>query len=217
MRFADRAQAGRLLADKLLGYAYRPDVVVLGLPRGGVPVASEVAAALHAPLDVLVARKLGVPGFEELAMGAVASGGARVLNEDIIEETEVPWQEVEAATGRELREVGRREGEYRAGRPPIALRHRLVILVDDGLATGATMRAAIASAHAHVPTGIVVAVPTGAQETVRALRPLVDEVVTVMTPEPFMAVGLWYRDFSPTTDDEVRDLLAQAASFYAQG
>lgn len=217
MRFADRAQAGRLLADKLMGYARRPDVVVLGLPRGGVPVAYEVAEALHAPLDVLVARKLGVPGFEELAMGAVASGGARVLNEDVIEETEVPWQEIEAATQREMREVQRREVEYRAGRPPIALRHRRIILVDDGLATGATMRAAIASAQSHAPLGIVVAVPTGARETVRALRPLVDEVVAVMTPEPFVAVGLWYLDFSPTTDDEVRDLLARAASFYAHG
>ncbi|MFN8481817.1 MAG: phosphoribosyltransferase [Anaerolineae bacterium] len=212
MRFADRARAGRLLADKLGRYAHRSDVVVLGLPRGGVPVAFEVALALHAPLDVLVARKLGVPGFEELAMGAVASGGARVLNEDVIEETEVEWREVEAATQREMREIARREVEYRAGRPPIPLQQRLVILVDDGLATGATMRAAIVAVRASNPMGIVVAVPTGASETVQALRPLVDEVVAVMTPEPFVAVGLWYLDFSPTTDDEVRDLLAHAAS-----
>ncbi|MFN8470852.1 MAG: phosphoribosyltransferase family protein [Anaerolineae bacterium] len=217
MRFANRAQAGRLLADRLLKYANRHDVVVLGLPRGGVPVAVEVAEALHAPLDVMGARKLGVPGFEELAMGAVASGGARVLNDDVLLETEVPWSEVEAATRREMRELERREVEYRAGRPPLDLRNRLVILVDDGLATGATMRAAIAAARTHGPLGIVVAVPTGAHETVRALRPLVDEVVTVITPEPFMAVGLWYLDFTPTTDDEVRDLLAQAASFFSEG
>ncbi len=213
MRFANRAQAGQMLAQKLLSYAGRPHVVVLGLPRGGVPVAYEVAEALEAPLDVLVARKLGVPGFEELAMGAVASGGARVLNEDVLAETEVPWAEVEAATQREMREIERREIEYRGGRPALALHDRLVILVDDGLATGATMRAAIEAAKAQKPAGIVVAVPTGARETVIALRPLVADVVTVMTPDSFMAVGLWYVDFSPTTDEEVRSLLAKAASF----
>ena len=212
MRFANRAQAGAMLAQKLASYAGRPDVVVLGLPRGGAPVAYEVAKALHAPLDVLVARKLGVPGFEELAMGAVASGGARVLNEDVLADTEVPWAEVEAVTRREMHEIERREAEYRAGCPPLDLQGRVVILVDDGLATGATMRAAIAAARAQAPARIVVAVPTGARETVNALRPLVEDVVAVMTPDPFIAVGLWYIDFSPTTDEEVRALLANAAS-----
>ena len=212
MRFADRTQAGVMLAQKLSSYVQQPDVVVLGLPRGGVPVAYEVAKALHAPLDVLVARKLGVPGFEELAMGAVASGGARVLNEDVLADTEVPWVEVEAVTRREMREIERREAEYRAGRPSLSLQHGVVILVDDGLATGATMRAAIAAARVQEPARLVVAVPTGARETVTALRPLVDDVVTVMTPESFIAVGLWYLDFSPTTDEEVRALLANAAA-----
>lgn len=217
MRFAHRAQAGTMLAQKLLAYADRPDIVVLGLPRGGVPVAYEVAKALHAPLDVLVARKLGVPGFEELAMGAVATGGARVLNEDVLAETDVPWEEVEAVTRREMHEIERREAEYRGSRPPLDLTHRVVILVDDGLATGATIRAAIAAARAQDPGRLVVAVPTGARETINALRSLADDVVAVMTPEPFVAVGLWYDDFSPTTDAEVRALLARNTSFPQRG
>jgi putative phosphoribosyl transferase len=210
-RFRDRLEAGRLLADKLTAYAGRPDVLVLALPRGGVPVGYEVARALQAPLDVFLVRKLGVPGHEELAMGAVATGGVRVLNEDIVNALRIPDYAIDAVTAREQEELARRERAYRGDRPAPDARGRTVILVDDGLATGATMQAAIAALRRQQPARIVVAVPTASPETCDALRAMVDEVVCAITPEPFHAVGRWYEDFSPTTDDEVRELLARAA------
>jgi erythromycin esterase-like protein/predicted phosphoribosyltransferase len=207
--FRDRREAGRLLAAKLSAYADRPDLLVLALPRGGVPVAYEVARALGAPLDVFVVRKLGVPGYEELAMGAVATGGVRVLNEEIVERLGIPNHLIDAVAAREQQELSRRERLYRGGRPPPDVRRRTVILVDDGLATGATMLAAIEALRQLQPTRIVVAVPTAAPETCEQLRTKVDDVICAITPEPFHAVGLWYQDFSQTTDEEVRDLLAR--------
>ena len=207
--FRDRREAGRLLAAKLSAYADRPDLLVLALPRGGVPVAYEVARALGAPLDVFVVRKLGVPGYEELAMGAVATGGVRVLNEEIVERLGIPNHLIDAVAAREQQELSRRERLYRGGRPPPDVRRRTVILVDDGLATGATMLAAIEALRQLQPTRIVVAVPTAAPETCEELRAKVDDVICAITPEPFHAVGLWYHDFSQTTDEEVRDLLAR--------
>ena len=210
-RFRDRADAGRMLAARLAAYTYRPDVLVLALPRGGVPVGYEVARALGAPLDVYIVRKLGVPGYEELAMGAIATGGAPVLNQEVVNSLHIPPSIIEAVAAREQRELERREHLYRGNRPPPAVRGRTVILVDDGLATGATMRAAIAALRRQQPARLVIAVPVASRETCDALRPEVDEVVCAMTPEPFHAVGLWYEDFAPTTDDEVRDLLDRAA------
>src|SRR5258705_10136213 len=210
--FRDRREAGRLLAAKLTAYANRPDVIVLALPRGGVPVADEVARALGAPLDVFVVRKLGVPGSEELAMGAVATGGVRVLNDQIVDRLGIPDHLVDAVAVREQQELSRRERLYRGGRPPPDVRGRAVILVDDGLATGATMHAAIHALRQQQPARIVVAVPTAAPETCEELRAEVDEVICAVTPEPFHAVGLWYRDFSQTTDEEVRDLLARRSA-----
>ena len=207
--FRDRSEAGRLLAAKLAAYANRPDVLVLALPRGGVPVAYEVARALNAPLDVFVVRKLGVPGHEELAMGAVATGGVRVLNEQVVDGLRIPDYVIDAVAAQEQQELARRERLYRGGRPPPDVRGRTVILVDDGLATGATMHAAIKALRQLQPARIVVAVPTAAPETCEALRAEVDEVICAITPEPFHAVGLWYEDFSQTTDEEVRDLLAR--------
>jgi len=209
--FHDRHEAGRLLAAKLTAYANRPDVVVLALPRGGMPVGYEVARALGAPLDVFIVRKLGVPGYEELAMGAVATGGVRVLNEEVVDGLRIPDHVIDAVTARERQELARRERLYRGDRPPSDVREKTVILVDDGLATGSTMQAAVAALKQQQPVRSVVAVPTAASETCDALRAEVDEVVCVITPEPFHAVGLWYEDFSQTTDDEVRELLAQAA------
>jgi predicted phosphoribosyltransferase len=209
--FRDRRAAGRLVAAKLARYAERPDVVVLALPRGGVPVAYEVAQALDAPLDVFVVRKLGLPGHEELAMGAVATGGVRVLNEQIVRALSLPPDLIDAVAAREQQELARRERLYRGDRPPLDVRGRTVILVDDGLATGATMHAAIEALRAQQPARIVVAVPTAAPETCEALRAKADEVVCAITPEPFYAVGLWYDDFSQTSDDEVRQLLARSA------
>jgi len=209
--FRDRHEAGRLLAEKLKAYAHRLEVLVLALPRGGVPVAYEVARALGAPLDVFLVRKLGVPGHEELAMGAVATGGVRVLNEQIVRALRIPDDVIDAVTMREQEELARRERLYRGDRPLPDVRGRTVILVDDGLATGATMHAAIAALRQQQPARIVVAVPTAAPETCQALRAEVDDVVCAITPEPFYSVGLWYEDFSQTTDDEVRDLLARAA------
>jgi predicted phosphoribosyltransferase len=211
MLFRDRTDAGRVLADKLSRYAEQPDVLVLGLPRGGVPVAYEVARALHAPLDVFLVRKLGVPGREELAMGAIASGGVRVVNEDVVRALDLSDDIIDKAAVAEQRELARREQAYRGNRPPIDARGRTVILVDDGLATGSTMRAAIAALRKQRPARIVVAVPVGAQEICEEFRHEADEIVCACTPEPFYAVGLWYNDFSQTTDDEVRDLLRQAA------
>jgi putative phosphoribosyl transferase len=208
--FHDRAEAGRLLVKKLIAYANREDVVVLALPRGGVPVAFEVAKALQAPLDVFLVRKLGVPGHEELAMGAIASGGVIVRNDEVIAGLGVPSFIFDTVVAREQQELERREHLYRGDQPLPDLHDCTTILVDDGLATGATMRAAVAALRQHQPAHSVVAVPIAAPDTCEALRADVDEVVCAMTPEPFYAVGFWYEHFSQTTDDEVRDLLAQA-------
>jgi len=209
-RFQDRAEAGRELAEKLVEYAGRTDVLVLALPRGGVPVGYEVARALEAPLDVFVVRKLGVPGHEELAMGAVASGGIWVLNEDVIQLLKLPSGMIEAVAARELQELERRERAYRGDRPPLELRGRTVILVDDGLATGSTMRAAVAAVRRLQPARLIVAVPTAAPSTCAELGLEADECISCITPDPFYAVGVWYEDFSQTTDQEVRDLLERA-------
>jgi putative phosphoribosyl transferase len=212
MRFHDRADGGRQLAARLGHYAARPDVLVLGLPRGGVPVAFEVASALGAPLDVLLVRKLGVPGQPELAMGAIAEGGVGVLSHDLIAQLGIPDDLVQEEVAVEQRELERRVQRYRGGRPGLAVRDRLAILVDDGLATGATMEAAIAAVRSQSPARIVVAAPVAARDTAARLGRLADEVVCLVTPEPFRAVGLWYDLFDQTTDEEVRDLLERAAS-----
>ena len=214
-RFRDRSDAGRRLAEKLSGYANRPDVVVLALPRGGVPVGFEVAQALDVPLDVFLVRKLGMPRHEELAMGAIASGGVRVLNRDVIRAYGIPLEAIEAAAAREQRELERREHRYRGDSPSPQIAGRTVILVDDGLATGSTMRAAIAALRQKGPAKIAVAVPAAAVETCEELRAEVDEIVCAITADPFYAVGLWYEDFSQTTDDEVHELLERAAREHA--
>ena len=216
-KFRDRRDAGRFLAQKLGAYANRPDVIVLALPRGGVPVAYEVAAALHAPLDVFLVRKLGVPGHEEYAMGAIASGGVRVLNEEVVQALGIPQFRIEAAAAREEQELARRSRAYRGDRPPPDVKGRTVILVDDGLATGASMHAAVMALRRLQPARIVVAVPTAAPETCEQMRALADEVVCATTPEPFRAVGLWYEDFSQTSDEEVGALLAQAREAHKEG
>jgi erythromycin esterase-like protein/predicted phosphoribosyltransferase len=205
--FRNRREAGRLLAEKLKSYAGRPDVLVLALPRGGVPVAVEVAQALGAPLDIFIVRKLGVPGYEELAMGAVATGGVRVLNEQIVGGLGLPEYIIDGVAAQEQQELARRERLYRGGRPPPDVRGKTIILVDDGLATGATMLAAVRALRQQQPARIVVAVPTAAAETCEELRKEVDEVICAMTPQPFEAVGRWYQDFTQTTDEEVRELL----------
>ena len=210
-RFRDREEAGRALAAELAGYAGRGDVLVLALPRGGVPVGYEVAQALGAPLDVFMVRKLGVPGHEELAMGALASGGIRVLNDSVVQQLRIPETIIDEAARREEAELDRRERAYREGRPAPDARGKTVILVDDGLATGATMRAAARALRQMDPARLVVAVPVAAGETCDDLRREVDEVVCAYTPEPFFGVGMWYEDFRQTTDDEVRDLLARSA------
>lgn len=209
--FADRREAGQELAAKLLAYRGRPDVVVLALPRGGVPVAFEIAEALDAPLDIFVVRKLGMPGHPEFAMGAIASGGVRVLSDDVIRAYRVPESWIDAVARQELAELERREREYRQGRALIDLRRRTVILVDDGLATGSTMRAAVKAVRTYAPARVVVAVPVGAPSTCEEFADITDETVCARMPEPFSAVGLWYRDFSQTTDDEVRTLLREHA------
>jgi len=208
--FADRRAAGRRLADELSRYANRADVVVLALPRGGVPVGHEVARALGAPLDVFLVRKLGVPGQEELAMGAIATGGVRVLNREVLSQLGLPDNVVEAVARREGEELVRREALYRGERPPVDVRGKTAILVDDGLATGSSMRAAIRALKLLQPAAIVVSVPVAARETCDALRGEVDDVVCALTPEPFYAVGLGYEDFSQTSDDEVQALLGAA-------
>jgi predicted phosphoribosyltransferase len=210
--FRDRRDAGRRLAAELSNYADQSDLLVLALPRGGVPVAYEVARALHAPLDVFMVRKLGVPGYEELAMGAIATGGLRVLDEELLRSLDIPREVIEHVTAIEMAELERRERQYRGDRPAPDVRGRTVILIDDGLATGSTMRAAIAALKKEGAKRIVVAVPVAPPDTCEALRAQVDDVVCAVTPEPFRAVGLWYGDFSQTTDEEVRDLLARAAS-----
>jgi predicted phosphoribosyltransferase len=209
-RFRDRADAGRYLGGALSGYAGRDDVVVLALPRGGVPVGYEVARALEAPLDVFVVRKLGVPGREELAFGAIASGGARILNRDVIRYLGLTDEVVDTISEREGLELMRRERLYRGERPRRELGGETVILVDDGLATGASMRAAIAAVRAQSPTRIVVAVPTAARETCATLGAEVDELVSPLQPEEFYAVSLWYERFEQVSDDEVRTLLEKA-------
>src|SRR6266436_8418535 len=209
--FPNRIEAGRLLAEKLEKYADRDDVIVLGLPRGGVPVANEVAERLRAPLDVFIVRKLGVPGFEELAAGAIASGGVRVLNEDVMRTIPYADAAIEAVTIKETAELQRREQIYRDGRPAPELRDRIVILVDDGLATGATMRAAVKALRESSAAKIVVAVPVGPPDTCREIEQQADETICLSTPEFFQAVGQYYEDFSQTRDEDVRELLGRAA------
>jgi putative phosphoribosyl transferase len=214
-QFRDRTDAGRRLAERLAAYAGRPDLLVLALPRGGVPVAFEVAKALSAPLDVFLVRKLGVPGHEELAMGALASGGVIVLNDDVVGPLRIPNHVIDDVAAVEQRELERREHLYRGNRPPIDAHGKTIILVDDGLATGATMRAAAAALRRQQPARIAIAVPTAAPETCDEFRAEVDDIVCAITPDPFYAVGLWYEDFSQTTDDEVRNLLDLAARQHA--
>jgi predicted phosphoribosyltransferase len=211
MQFENRIEAGRLLARELKSYVNDPNVVVLGLPRGGVPVANEVAQALNAPLDVFLVRKLGTPGQEELAMGAIASGNVLVLNEDVVDYLRIPDEWIELVTAREQRELIRREKLYRGDRPPLNVTGRTVIVVDDGLATGSTMRAAVNALKQLQPGKIIVAAPVAARETCESFKADVDSTcVCVMSPEPFQGVGLWYRDFSQTTDEEVCFLLSQS-------
>jgi putative phosphoribosyl transferase len=216
--FRDRFEAGRLLgpavAERLHG---RSNVIVLALPRGGVPVGFEVARALGAPLDVFIVRKLGVPGHEELAMGAIASGGVRVLNDDVLRHIPVSPQAIEAVATREQAELVRREASYRGSKPPLDVHGKTVVVVDDGLATGSTMRAAVRALRAMDAGSIIVAVPVAARETCEELRAEVDDVVCLRTPEPFQAVGLWYEDFTQTTDEEVHELLAVRTTDACQG
>lgn len=205
--FRDRAEAGRSLAGMLSDLSGRDDVMVLGIPRGGVPVAYEVAKALRAPLDVIVVRKLGFPGAEELAMGAIASGGVRVLNTEVLREAPVPQRTIDRVAARELKELERRERVYRGDRPAVDPRGRTVVVVDDGLATGSTMRAAVAALRQSQAASIIVAVPVGATSTCRRLARIADRLVCMIASDDFVAVGVWYEDFTPTTDDEVRRLL----------
>ncbi len=207
--FRDRSEAGRVLAGLLADYSGRDDVIVLALPRGGVPVAYEVAQALGAPLDVFLVRKLGAPGHEELAMGAIASGDVVVMNDEVVKAMDVQADEIQGAIADERRELARREEAYRVGRPPAEVRGKTVILIDDGLATGSTMRAAVTAPAPPGPARIVVAVPIGATSTCAEFHSIADECVCAITPEPFRAVGLWYEDFSQTEDDEVAELLAR--------
>jgi predicted phosphoribosyltransferase len=205
--FADRREAGRELAA-LLPPVRSDDVIVLALPRGGVPVAYEIARALGAPLDVFLVRKLGTPGHPELAMGAIASGGIRVLNDEVVHHLKIPSELIDTVAEREQAELQRREAAYRRGGPLPSLRNRTVILVDDGLATGSTMKAAVEAVKQEQPARVIVAVPVGAPETCRALTHIADEVICACMPSPFSAVGQWYRDFTQTTDDEVTELLS---------
>jgi len=215
LRFRDRQEAGQLLASELeKRYGGRDDVVVLALPRGGLPVGFEIAKRLRAPLDVFVVRKLGVPGHEELAMGAIASGGVRVLNDDVVSYLRVSPRTIDAVAESETQELERRERSYRGSRPPLEVSGHTVIIVDDGLATGSTMRAAIAALRKLGPREIVVGVPVAARDTCLDFQREVDAVVCLRTPEPFQAVGLWYTDFSQTTDEEVHQLLEESRRWY---
>lgn len=206
--FTDRCEAGRVLADRLKVYAGRPDVIVLGLPRGGVPVACEVASVLRVPWDIFLVRKLGAPGQEELAMGAIASGGIVVINDEVVAALKIPWDLVEAEIERERAELSRRELLYRGGQSAIEVSSKTVLLVDDGLATGATMRAAVRALRRKKPTRIIVAVPTAAPSTCDEFQDIADECICIITPEPFRAVGLWYENFEQVNDEEVCDRLA---------
>jgi putative phosphoribosyl transferase len=206
-RFRNRTEAGKLLASQLTQYANRPDVLVLGIPRGGVPVAFEVATALNAPLDICLVRKLGVPGNQELAMGAIAAGGFQVLNEELLDWLRISGHTIAEVAEREFQELQRHDRIYRGDRLLPTIRDRIVILVDDGLATGSMMRAAIGVLKPQQPQRIIIAVPVAPLDTCDRLRTEVDEVVCLMTPEQFCGIGLWYEDFAPTTDDEVCELL----------
>ena len=210
-QFRDRIEGGEVLAERLSQYRDRDDVVVLALPRGGVPVASKVAARLAAPFDIYVVRKLGVPGHEELAMGAIASGGVRLVNDAVVDALGIPANVIDSVARREQLELERREQLYRGARAPIKLAGKVVILVDDGLATGSTMRAAVTAVKQQHPALVIVAVPVGAPSACDDLTREADHVVCVCTPDPFVAVGLWYRDFTPTSDREVRSLLGNLA------
>jgi putative phosphoribosyl transferase len=210
--FEDRTQAGRLLGEALADYAKRPDVIVLALPRGGVPVGLEVARMIDAPLDIMLVRKLGTPGQEELAMGAIASGGVCVLNPDIVAVIDISQEAIEAVAATERQELERRERAYRGNKPPPAVENHCIILVDDGLATGASMLAAVSALRQRKPASIVVAIPVAPPDTVQRLKQEADDVVCLATPEPFSAVGRWYREFSQTSDDEVTSLLDRAWS-----
>ncbi|QPC83328.1 phosphoribosyltransferase [Phototrophicus methaneseepsis] len=207
MRFQNRSEAGKFLAEKLVAYRDEPNVLILALPRGGVPVAVEVANVLHAPMDLFLVRKLGVPGRDELAMGAVATGGIRVLNSSVIKNLEVTQAQIEAVTAREKEELARREQAYRDDQPPPRIQDRTIILIDDGLATGATMRAAVQALRQQQPSRLVVGVPVASPQTCAELQELVDEIVCAITPDQFNAIGTWYEDFSQLTDDDVRDLM----------
>lgn len=214
--FRDRREAGQQLAERVKSMRTWSTPVVLGLPRGGLPVAFEVARTLDAPLDVFVVRKLGVPGHEELAMGAISTGGVRVINPDVVAAVGILPAQIEAVAAREAQELERRERAYRGERAPLSLRDREVIVIDDGLATGATMRAAVAAIRRQGPSRITVAVPVGARSACADLAALADDVVCLRTPEPFAAVGYWYQDFRETTDEQVRELLAQAAELHSR-
>jgi putative phosphoribosyl transferase len=214
MIYRDRIDAGKQLAARLGDYANRDDVLVLGLPRGGVPVAYEVAKALHVPLDIFLVRKLGVPGQEELAMGAISTGGVRVLNYDVVNYLRIPGEVIDVVAMDELRELERRERAYRGDRPEPNIQGKTLILIDDGLATGSTMRAAAAALRQKNPARVVVAVPVSATQTCDEYRMGVDEIICAKTPEPFLGVGQWYEDFSQTTDEEVRQLLAKAEAAF---
>jgi len=210
--FRDRTEAGQLLAEGLGNYRDRNDVVVLALPRGGVPIAHEVAKALHVPYDVYVVRKLGVPGHEELAMGAIAPGGVRLINRDVVDSMGIPPAVIDSVAINEQVELDRREQLYRGSRRALNLTNTTVILVDDGLATGSTMRAAVMAVRQHQPARVIVAAPVGAAATCTELAREADEVVCLRTPDPFVAVGLWYRDFTPTSDRDVQMLLESRPS-----
>jgi predicted phosphoribosyltransferase len=213
--FRDRREAGRLLAQRLAAWTDHPDLLVLALPRGGVPIAYEVARALHAPLDILLVRKLGVPGHAELAMGAIAEGGVRVLNHVVIRELDISQDIIDFIAREEQRVLEQRRRLYRGDRRPPAIEGARIILIDDGLATGMTMMAAIKAVRRGGPAGIIVATPVAAPESVAEIEPLVDEVVTLATPEFLYAIGMWYSDFAPTSDEEVCSLLAEALHGYA--
>lgn len=212
--FRDRTEAGRLLGSSLALYTDRPNLLILALPRGGVPVAFEIARALHAPLDVFLVRKLGVPGQKELAMGAIASGNVRVLQSDVVSTFGVPLSAIEKVTAEEMRELVRRERAIRGNRPSTQIRNREIILVDDGLATGSTMYAAVASLKQQRPLSIIVAVPVAAREACDEFRNAVDKIICLRTPEPFLAVGRCYEMFPQLTDEDVREFLRKAGEFH---